>query len=304
VVTAVVLSGGGSLGAVQVGMLLALADRHVVPDVFVGTSVGAINAAFLAGRPGPRGLAELAEIWSGLRRHDIFPTSPVRLLRAAAGREAGFADPGPLRRLVARHLTYDRLEDAAWPVTVIATEVTTGQEVQLSRGPAVDAVMASAALPAVFPPVAVDDHVLMDGGVVNNTPISAAVDLGADVVYVLPTGYACALDAAPRSPVGMAMHAVTVAIQQRLVGDVCSFQDRVALRVAPPLCPLAVAPVDFSHTVELISRARASTQRWLDRPPAADQSRHLRLHSHDHPGHQRRHDATASTTSPAAATPC
>jgi NTE family protein len=303
-VTAVVLSGGGSLGAVQVGMLLALADRHVVPDVFIGTSVGAINAAFLAGKPGPRGLTELADIWSGLRRHDIFPTSPARLVRAAAGREAGFADPGPLRRLVARHLTYDRLEDAAWPVTVIATEVTTGQEVQLSRGPAVDAVMASAALPAVFPPVTVDDHVLMDGGVVNNTPVSAAVDLGADVVYVLPTGYACALPSAPRSPVGMAMHAVTVAIQQRLVGDVRTFQERVTLRVAPPLCPLSVSPVDFSHTAELIGRARASTQRWLDRPPAADQSRHLRLHSHDHPGHRPDRDDEPADARRTAAAPC
>ncbi|HET7529432.1 MAG TPA: patatin-like phospholipase family protein [Mycobacteriales bacterium] len=281
--TAFVLSGGGSLGAVQVGMLLALADRQVVPDLFVGTSVGALNAAFLAGRPGPRGIDELAGIWSRLRRQDIFPTTPARLLRAATGRESGFADPAPLRRLVAEHLSYDRLEDAPWPVTVVATEVTTGQEVQLASGPAVDAVLASAALPAVFPPVAIDDHVLMDGGVVNNTPISAAMSLGADVIYVLPTGYACALTAAPRSPVGMAMHAVTVAIQQRLIADVQSCQGQVTLRVAPTLCPLAVSPVDFRHTRELIRRARRATQGWLDAPFADDQSRHLRLHSHAHP---------------------
>jgi NTE family protein len=284
-VTAVVLSGGGSLGSVQVGMLLALADRHIVPDLFVGTSVGALNAAFLAGRPGPQGINELARIWTGLRRHDIFPTGAARMLRAAAGRESAFADPKPRRRLITEHLTYDRLEDAPWPITVIATEVTTGLEVQLSHGPAVDAVMASAALPAVFPPVTIDDHVLMDGGVVNNTPLSAAVDLGADVIYVLPTGYACALDSPPRSPIGMAMQAVTVAIQQRLIADVQAFQDRLILRVAPPLCPLAVSPVDFSHTGELISRARASTQAWLDRPAAADQSSHLRLHTHANPAH-------------------
>jgi NTE family protein len=279
-VTAVVLSGGGSLGSIQVGMLLALADRHIVPDLFVGTSVGALNAAFLAGRPGPEGISELAGIWSGLRRHDIFPTGPARMLRAAAGRESAFADPKPLRRLITEHLTYDRLEDAPSPITVIATEVTTGQEVHLSHGPAVDAIMASAALPAVFPPVAIGDYVLMDGGVVNNTPLSAAVDLGADVVYVLPTGYACALDAPPLSPIGLAMQAVTVAIQQRLIADVQAFQDRLTLRVAPPLCPLAVSPVDFRHTDELISRARESTHAWLDRPAAADQSSHLGLHAH------------------------
>ena len=291
-VTAVVLSGGGSLGAVQVGMLLALADRDVVPDVYVGTSVGAINAAFLAGQPGPRGLEELARIWTRLSRHDIFPTGPVRLLRAAIGREAGFADPTPLRRLIESHLTYLRLEDASSPITVVATDVITGHEVQLSHGRALDAVMASAALPGVFPPVSVDDHVLMDGGVVNNTPISAAVDLGADLIYVLPTGYACALATAPRSTIGMAIHAVTLAIQQRLIADVQTFQHRLPLRVAPPLCPLSVSPVDFRHTAELIRRARASTQAWLDKPVAIDQSRQLHLHPHHRqaPPIEDRHD--------------
>jgi NTE family protein len=280
VVTAVVLSGGGSLGAVQVGMLLALADRHITPDLIVGSSVGAINAAYVAGHPGPQGVNQLAAIWSGLRRDDIFPTSPVRALHALSGRRSSVADPAPLRRLIEQHLGYQQLEDAAWPVSVVATEVMTGREVVLSRGPAVDAVMASAALPAVFPPVSIEGHVLMDGGVVNNTPISVAVEQGADVVYVLPTGYACALPSPPRSALGMAMHAVTVAIQQRLVTDVRAMQDRVTLRVAPPLCPVSVSPIDFRHTRELIVRTRESTRAWLDRPRPSDPARHLGLHAH------------------------
>ena len=282
VTTAFVLSGGGSLGSVQVGMLLALAERRIAPDFIVGTSVGAINAAYLAGHPGLDGVRSLADIWSGLTRRDIFPTDPVRLVRVAARREPGFANPARLRRLLEQHLGYERIENAACSLTVVATEVATGREVHVARGSVVDAVMASAALPGVFPPVQVGAHLLMDGGVVNNTPISAAVAHGADVVYVLPTGYACALPAAPRSPIGMAMHAVTVAIQQRLISDVQALQESVTLRVAPPLCPLAVSPVDFSHTAELVQRARESTLRWLDQPAAADQSRHLRLHSH-HP---------------------
>ena len=280
--TSFVLSGGGSLGSVQVGMLLALAESGVTPDFIVGTSVGAINAAYIAGHPGLDGVRSLAEVWSGLSRRDIFPTDPLRLMRVAARREAGFANPAPLRRLLERHLGYGRVEEAGCSLTVVATEVATGREVHVARGDVVDAVMASAALPGVFPPVQVGAHLLMDGGVVNNTPISAAVAHGAEVVYVLPTGYACALPAPPRSPIGMAMHAVTVAIQQRLISDVQSMQDSVTLRVAPPLCPLAVSPVDFSHTVELVERARESTARWLAQPVAADQSRHLRLHSH-HP---------------------
>ena len=278
--TAFVLSGGGSLGAVQVGMLLALADRHVSPDLLVGSSVGALNAAFVAGHPSHRGVEDLARIWTGLRRADVFPTDVRRVARALTGHGNGIADPKPLHRLVEAHLPYARLEDAPWPLAVVATEVTTGREVVLTQGPAADAVMASAALPGVFPPVELDGHLLMDGGVVNNSPISVARSLGATRIYVLPTGYACALETAPKSPLAMAMHAVTVAIQRRLVQDVHDMQSQVDLRVAPPLCPVSVSPVDFRAAARLIERARASTRAWLDRPPAADQSAHLALHRH------------------------
>jgi len=279
--TAFVLSGGGSLGAVQVGMLQGLSDRGVTPDLLVGSSVGALNAAYLAGHPGPSGVAGLASVWSGLRRGHVFPTSMGQLMRAMTGRASCLADPRPLRELVARHLPYDQLEDAPWPVSVVATEVTTGREVVLSAGPAVDAVMASAALPAVFPPVAVGDHLLMDGGVVNNTPISAALALGADVVYVLPTGYACALTSPPSSPLATAMHAVTVAIQRRLIEDVVSLRDQVDLRVVPQLCPLAVMPIDFRFSDELIDRARAATRAWYDAERPTDAAGDLALHRHE-----------------------
>ncbi len=279
-VTALVLSGGGSLGAVQVGMLLALADRGVEADLLVGSSVGALNAAFLAGPPGAAGVRELARIWVKLRRTDIFPTDAPRLLRAVAGRVSGLADPGPLRALMHKNLTYRRLEDAPRRVAVVATDVLAGEEVVYGEGPAVEAVMASAALPAAFPPVRIGHRLLMDGGVVNNTPISVARRLGADTIYVLPTGYACALSEAPRSPVGMALHAVTLAIQQRLVADVRALQDRIDLHVAPPLCPLTISPIDFRHTASLIDRARSATGSWLDRPVPSDQARNLAMHSH------------------------
>jgi NTE family protein len=302
--TAFVLSGGGSLGAVQVGMLLALADRHITPDLLVGSSVGALNAAFVAGRPGHRGLDDLAATWTALRRTDVFPTGVRRIAGAASGRVNGIADPRPLRRLVQSKLTFGRLEDAPWPLAVVGTEVTTGREVVLTEGPAVDAVMASAALPGVFPPVEVSGHLLMDGGVVNNSPISVAAALGATRVFVLPTGYACALETAPKSPLGMAMHAVTVAIQRRLVQDVQDLQsqpDCVDLRVAPPLCPVAVSPVDFRAAARLIERARAATRAWLDRPPAADQSAHLALHRH---GPDHAHETTGMRTPHAPARQC
>lgn len=282
---AFVLSGGGTLGAVQVGMLLALAERGTVPDLVVGSSVGALNAAFLAADPTLPGVLELERVWRRLRRRDVFPL-PLRPLpgvgavAAVAGRRSSLVDGGPLRRLVRRHLAFDRLEDAPVPVHVVATDVLTGHEVVLSTGPAVDAVLASAALPGVLPPVAVEDHVLVDGGVVDNSPISVAVELGAERVVVLPTGYACALTAPPRSALGTALHAVTLAVQRRLLLDVAALQHEVDLRVVPPLCPLSVSPADFSRSGELVERALRSTREWLDAPRVPDQASQLALHRH------------------------
>jgi NTE family protein len=279
--TALVLSGGGSLGAVQAGMLRALADAGVVPDLLVGTSVGALNAAYVAGRPWLAGPRELVDVWAQVGRGDVFPTSPATLLRAVAGRSDHLVSDHRLRALIARHLTYERLEQAPIPVAVVATEVMTGMEVVLRQGDAVDAVMGSAGLPGVFAPTALDGHLLIDGGLVDNTPISVAVDLGADSVIVLPTGYACALPAPPRSALALALHAVTLAIQRRLIDDVIALQGSLDLRVVPPLCPLAVSPIDFGRGRELADRAYRSTSRWLHEPRKADQSSDLRLHVHD-----------------------
>jgi NTE family protein len=281
--TAFVFSGGGSLGAVQVGMMLALAERAIVPDLLVGTSVGALNAAYLAADPSYGGALALAGVWSGLRRRDVFPMPGVGALKALAGRHDHLLDVDPLRRMLADTLPFRRLEDARWPVAVVATEVTTGLEVVLAEGDAIDAVVASASLPGVFPPVDIDGHLLIDGGVVNHTPISVAVDMGADRVVVLPTGYACALASPPRSALAMVVHAFTLATQRRLIEDVRRLQGELDLQVVPPLCPVSVSPVDFARSGELIDRARRATRRWLDADRANDQSRDLLPHRHGGP---------------------
>src|SRR5687768_2016671 len=146
-VTAFVLSGGGSLGAVQAGMLQALAARGVQPDLLIGTSAGALNAGYVAGH-GLTGssLDDLAAIWAGLRRRDVFPLQPTRLAAAAVGRAPSLCPSGALCGLVHDHVGIDRLEDAAIPLHVVTTDVRTGEEVLLSRGSAVDAIVASAAI--------------------------------------------------------------------------------------------------------------------------------------------------------------
>ncbi|MDQ3756295.1 MAG: patatin-like phospholipase family protein [Actinomycetota bacterium] len=281
--TAFVLSGGGSLGAVQVGMLQALAARGVQPDLLIGTSAGALNAGFVAGHgTGPAALDELAEIWAGLRRRDVFPLQPARLGAAALGRAPSLCPNGSLRRLVSRHIAFEKLEEAAIPLHVVTTDVRSGEEVVLSAGDSVDAILASAAIPAVFPSVPIDGRDLVDGGVADNAAVSQAVALGADVIYVLPTGYACALERAPSSPLSSALHALTLLIEQRLVLEVAHFAEHADIRVLPPLCPLSVSSTDFRHGVLLVERARIATQRWLDDggPRLAHPERFLSLHRH------------------------
>ncbi len=282
--TAFVLSGGGNLGAVQVGMLRALHERGVVPDMLFGTSVGALNAAFLAGKP--NAVDELETIWRSIRRSDIFPSRPLGGLLAMVGRRSHLVSPQGLRKLIGAQLSYKLLEDAVVPVTVVATAVSDGSEVLLTRGEAVDAIAASAAIPGVFPAVRINDRDLMDGGVANNTPISAAIDAGADCIYVLPTGFACALAEAPRTALGLALHSISLLIQQRLMADVARFEGQADLRVVPPLCPIDVSPIDFGRAAELMSRSHDATATWLgaSHGPRLDQAHVLAFHEHGQHG--------------------
>jgi NTE family protein len=279
--TAFVLSGGASFGAVEVGMLRALTEAGILPDVLLGTSVGALNAAFVAGHPGPEGISELEALWLSIRRGDVFPLHPLVGLLGFIGRRDHLVPVEPLRRLVTSNLTFERLEQSPVPLHVIATEIISGDDVRFSSGPAVEAILASAAIPGVFPTVEIDGVAYMDGGVTDNTPIGDAVELGADRVYVLPTGHACSLRDAPRGALGMALQAITVLIGRQLVVDVERYSGSVDLRVVPPLCPLDVLPSDFSRSADLIARAAESSRGWIARGENDEGQRHL-LANHAH----------------------
>ena len=259
-----VLSGGASLGAIQVGMLQALAEREIRPDVIVGTSVGAVNGAFLAGREfSVETVEELAHIWAGIRRGRVFPAEPLTGLLGFLGARRNLVPAAALRRLITRHIEHEFLEDLPIPLHVIACDVLTGREVRLSRGPLVDAVLASAAIPGIFPPVEWDGRLLIDGGVVNNTPITHALDLRPEHVYVLPTGGPCELAAPPRGALGMLIHATSLLVTQRFIGEAVSLSgSRVSILPTP--CPIRVQPTDFGQSEDLISRAHESAGLFLD----------------------------------------
>jgi len=263
---AFVLSGGAGLGAIQVGMLRALYERGVGPEVIVGTSAGALNGAFIASRPQTVATAdELGAIWRGLRRGQVFPTSPVTGLLGFLGARDHLVPESGLRRLISKHVQGDELEDLPIPLHVVAVDVITGEELRLSRGPVLDAVLASCAIPGVLRPVPWEERTLMDGGVANNTPISHAVELGARRIYVLPTGHACALAEPPRSALGMALHAISLLTHRRLIDDIERHRDDAQLIVLPPPCPLSISPIDFDRAEELIGRALDDAREFIDR---------------------------------------
>src|SRR3954470_16511980 len=166
---AFVLSGGASLGAIQVGLLRALYERDIKPDLIVATSVGAINGAFIASRPQTTGTVdELAVVWRQVKRSQVFPLNPLSGLLGFLGTRAHLVPDSGLGQLVADHIQQEALEDLPIPLHVVAVDVLTGEELLLSAGPLADAVMASAAIPAVLPPVTWGDRELTDGGVANN----------------------------------------------------------------------------------------------------------------------------------------
>jgi NTE family protein len=278
--TAFVFAGGGSLGAIQVGMLHVLLEAGLRPDFVVGSSVGAMNAAYFAGAPDVAGVSRLADIWLSLRRADIFPltlSSALSLFR----HPDSIVDPSRLRHMIEANLSFARLEDAPIPLHVMATDQQ-GVGVRLSTGPAADAILASAAVPGIFPPVAIGGRHLMDGAIAANTPLRLAVELGATQIIVLPTGYACALEEPPKGVIAKALHAVTLLIAWQLMHEIDVIPQGIQVHMAPALCPLEISPFDFSASGQLIERAMQSTKKWIDAGGLTRQARSRELSAHHH----------------------
>jgi len=243
-------------------MLRALVEHGERADFVVGASAGAINGAYFASEPTQAGVAKLVTIWCELKREHIFPFG-LRNLLNVFWRHDYLVDAHGLRSLLERHLGYERLERAAIPVHVVATDLLTGDEVLLSTGPVVDAVLASAAIPGIFPTVVIDGRELVDGSVTNNTPISTALRLGADRIVVLPTGFACGLARAPTGAIAKALHSLNLLVARQLVKDIERYAPHVRLHIVPTLCPVEATSYDYTRCATLIERACDSTRRWI-----------------------------------------
>jgi len=260
--TAFVLAGGGSFGAIQVGMMHSLAKHGIAPDMVVGSSVGALNGAYYAANPTLKGVLQLERIWRGLKRQDVFPVTWRTLLGFLWRRDFLVPQDG-IRKLLDDHLPYRNLEEAKLPVHIVATDIVTGDSVVMSEGSAAEAIVASTAIPGAFTPVHYRDHFLADGAISSNTPIRIAVRQGATRLIILPTGHACAADKPPVGAVANALHALTLLIARQLVIELESLPSSIEYYVVPPLCPLVGSPYDFTRTSDHIARAVESTDDWL-----------------------------------------
>ena len=251
--TAFVLGGGGNLGAVQVGMVRALLHRGVHPDMVLGCSVGALNGAAIAGDPTVAGVERLAETWRTLRSDSLFPTaglgSVMGLLRR--GRYALGKNDG-LRRLIEEVASFTTFEEATVPLHVVATSLATGAERWFHSGPILEPILASAALPAVFPPVEIDGELHVDGAVVDNVPIARAVELGAERIYVCHVGNFQRARPQPKRPIDVLLQSFSIARNHRFSSEAARGWTGVELVVLPAVDPGTIGRADFRRTSELI----------------------------------------------------
>jgi NTE family protein len=243
-------------------MLQALSESAIKPDFLVGCSVGAVNAAWVAGFPDDEGVRRLSDIWYRIRRQDVFPINPWSGARGLLGHTNHLISNAGLRALLEKHIRYERLEQAAIPLHVVVTNLKSGRAEVLSAGPVIPALLASSAIPGVFPPVTIGRNEFVDGGVASHTPIAAAIELGATEVYVLPIGYTW-LNCPPSSALGVALQSLARFVDQRLDAEVATHRASATIHMLPTVATPSASPADFSRTAELIRTGYRSARRYL-----------------------------------------
>lgn len=263
--TAFVLSGGGNLGAIQVGMLRALQERGIEPDVVLGCSVGALNGAAYAQTPDMSGVERLAEHWRGIGAYSLMPSSRIPPALQLVRKGRSLHDNEGLRQSLEALLGADcRIEDLALPFQCVTVDVDDAIERWFAEGPVIPAILASAALPGVFPPVELDGRRYADGGIVNNVPIARAVELGCREIYVLHVGPHGRPDHELKRPLDGLILAYWVARNSRFARDLADLPDGVEAVILPPGQRPEIRFDDFSRTEELMEQGYRNAAEFLD----------------------------------------
>jgi NTE family protein len=257
---AAVVGGGGVLGSAHVGVGYALEERGFVPDMIVGTSVGALTGAIAAAHP-DSAAPWLDHVWTHLRRRDVFP------FRYLSSRTSICADHG-LRRLIARAGLPSRIEQLPIPFTAVAMDLDTGAQVLLDHGDLETALLASAAIPGILPPVLLGGRTLVDGGVVAYVPVRAALEAGAASIVVLsvgPESRPLRLTIPRRRAAAIAARAGLLLFYHQIERDLHEVSRHVPTVVLPTGVETWPAPWDFGHARRLIRTSSVTAGRFIDR---------------------------------------
>jgi NTE family protein len=263
------LSGGGNLGPMQAGSIVALMEAGFTPDLLVGTSVGALNAAFLATRPGVAGARALMDAWSALKRPEAVRLDLFTALAGFLGFRNHLISDQPLRQLIRRWVEIDQIEQATVPIAIITTDALTGDCVVLTTGDILDSLAASCAIPGLFPPVSINGRWLVDGSLSANQPVLQAQALGANVIFIITTA-AAARQRPPRGAVALAMNSVSL-VTSRLsrdqIAQATSWAESSSgnVFVVPSSEPVAPTPFNFRRSASLAHASYERTAHWLTR---------------------------------------
>ena len=258
------MSGGGNLGALQVGMLRAVVEHGIVPDLILGCSVGSINGARFAAEPHTSGVDALEELWLGIDGDDLMPGGRLPSAVQIARRGESLHNNLGLLDLCLTNMGHTLIEDLAVPFECVAANVETARARWFNSGSVVDAVMASAALPVVYPGYVIDGVRYMDGAVVTDVPIARALRLGATELYIMHVGHYDRPRTVPRRPLDAAFQAYWIARQQRYARDLANLPKGVRAIVLPTGEQPNLGYNDFSRSEELVEQSYRLSTRHLD----------------------------------------
>lgn len=259
-----VLGGGGSLGAMQVGMLRALDEAGIRPDLVTGTSVGSLNGAVLALEPADA-LDRLHKSWTHLSRHEAFPGGVLSQVRTLRHTKTHLFPNTGLATIINDQVGHGtRFEDLALPFGVVATDVETAEPQLVRSGELLPILLASSAVPGIYPPVEHNGRMLYDGGLVANVPMRQALDMGARSLVVLDCAFPGQDSSPPHTFAEVVMYTAMVSMHNQAKLEARVVAAEVPVVYLPGPAPVRMSPLDFSHTEELTVQAYHAARRYLD----------------------------------------
>ena len=265
--TAYVLGGGGVLGSSEVGMVRALAEHGVRPDLVLGTSIGALNGVFIAADPGLEGAERLAAVWEAVVREGVFLDNPMRQAARVARYRTHLLSNAPLRHVVERYLPVGRFEDLEVAFQCVAACIEDSSGRWFADGDLTDAVVASCSVPGLFPPVRIGERHYLDGGLVHSIPVGRALALGATRIFVLQVGRVEQQLKVPTRPWEVATVAFEIARRHRFVHEMESVPEDVEMHVLPSGSTqspnISIGQARIGRMRERMEAARAATDDYL-----------------------------------------